>query len=177
MTKKRLEFFMTQADEILMVERLRERMPWLILLEQRNRELRALSELGSSILVWIPTTSGVDPTHVVPSKLPPLIQVTRCQVFPSQLLKGKDELRQGGLAIAYDSADKTVHDVVQRVWRIVRGMGTTDVVSINPVSGTVYAHERNIVIGPVAAQWARAGNLLASNAANVFYTPASKSPS
>jgi hypothetical protein len=174
MTSKELVFFMTPADEILMIQRLRERMPWLILLGDRDRELVITSEVGESpVQAWIPT-SEIDPAHFVPSKLPPLIQVLRSHVFSSRLLQGKDELWQGRLSIVYDSADRAVHEVVQRVWRIVRGMGTTDVVSINPVSGTVYGRERNIMIGPDAA---RSGNLLASNAANVFYAPASKSPS
>jgi hypothetical protein len=59
--------------------------------------------------------------------------------------------------------------MVARIWALFRKMCTSNVVRINPVSGTIHGPERTIFVGPDAALWQKSGNLLASNAANIFY--------
>jgi hypothetical protein len=59
--------------------------------------------------------------------------------------------------------------MVRAIWKLAKGLCTPGVVRINPVNGLVHGRASGIWVGLDAASWSSAGNLLPSNAANLFY--------
>jgi hypothetical protein len=168
---KRLTLFLTPLDEQSLLREVQREFPWLTLLEQVECRLRPVAHLDRQIQVWLPAAPMPEEAYLEPTRSPPLIQFLRCCTFPSRLLEGKSELRQGELSIIHDADDDGVDSVVRRIWVISKKMCTSDIVRINPVAGTIDGWEHHIFVGPDAVRWAKAGNLLASNAANIFYAP------
>ena len=165
--KRVLDFFLTRKDENDLFETLA-----CTRLASDRMGIRVASAAADATQWWIPTLP-VDPFSLDPKRLPPLIQFQRCSVFPSRLIEGKQELRVGRIAIAVDATDPAVAASVRKVWTTLKKMTTNEVVRINPVGNFSNGRERTIHIGPDAASWSRDGNLLASNAANIFYAPMS----
>jgi hypothetical protein len=168
---RRLQLFLTTLDERSLLREVNREFPWLTPLEVSGRQLRPVVHLDRQIQVWLPAAPVSEDVYLEPTRAPPLVQFLRCRTFPSRLLEGKSELCQGELGIIYDGDDGSVDSVVRRIWVIAKQMCTSDIVQINPVARTIYGTVHGIFVGPDAVEWARAGNLLASNAANIFYTP------
>ena len=177
MTSKRLEVFLSGDDERMLLDALRSKLSWMVVLEttKGGRDLYVRNDFESPTQAYLPTAPlGAGPIDL--RSLPPLIQVLRSGVFPSHVMPGKPEMRQGRLAIVYERAGEPVELTVKTVWSVAKKLCSANVVGFNPVSNICLGPVTGIWIGPGAAEWSRDGKLLASNAANVFYAPADQFP-